>query len=195
MLVADVMTSPALSLPLGAPLEEAIAILGRSRISSLPVVDEHGVVVGIVSEGDVLRDQLPRDPRAHLRASLPTLARDRTVDDLMTADPRCVTSATDSSEVAQTLAAKGWKSMPVVDDGGHLVGVVSRSDILRAMAVPDVELVAAIQQALAEAGLPEVTASVTGGHVTVHPDRSDLGPAAMAVAATVPGIRSVQLAP
>lgn len=193
MLVSDVMTSPALSVPQGAALEVAIAILGRSSISSLPVVDEQGAVVGIVSEGDVLRDQLPRDPRAHLRASLPTLARDRTVDDVMTPDPKCVTATTDSSEVAQLLARKGWKSLPVVDDEQHLVGVVSRSDILRVMAVPDADLAEAIHRALVEAGLPGVGVSVTGGHVTVRPDATDLGPGAVAVAATVPGIRSVQL--
>ena len=195
MLVSDVMTSPALSVPLGAPIEVAIAILGRSSISSLPVVDEVGAVVGIVSEGDVLRDQLPQDPRAHLRAPLPTLARDRTVNDVMTADPRCVTPTTDSSEVAQLLARRGWKSLPVVDDEQHLVGVVSRSDILRVMAVPDAELVQAIDRALIEAGIPSVSVQVSGGHVSVSPDVPELGPAALAVAATVPGIRSVQLAP
>ena len=100
------MTSPALSVPRGAALEEAIAILGRSGISSLPVVDEQGAVVGIVSEGDVLRDQLPRDPRAHLRASLPTLARERTVDDVMTPDPRCVTP-TRTAPSRELLALKG----------------------------------------------------------------------------------------
>lgn len=193
MLVSDVMTAPALSVPQGAPLEVAIAILGRSSISSLPVVDEHGAVVGIVSEGDVLRDQLPRDPRAHLRATLPTVARDRTVDDVMSPDPKCVTTTTDSSEVAQLLARKGWKSLPVIDDAQHLVGVVSRSDILRVMAAPDPDLAEAVHRALVEAGLPQVTVSVTGGHVIVHPDSPHLGPGALAVAATVPGIRSVQL--
>lgn len=195
MLVSDVMTSPALSVPRGAPIEVAIAILGRSSISSLPVVDEAGAVVGIVSEGDVLRDQLPRDPRAHLRASLPTLARDRTVDDVMTAGPHCVSPGTDSSEVAQLLARQGWKSLPVVDDDRHLVGVVSRSDILRVMAVPDADLVEAIRHALVEAGLPNVAVTVAGGNVSVRPDAPELGPAALAVAATIPGIRSVQLAP
>lgn len=195
MLVSDVMTSPALSVPLGAPIEVAISILGRSSISSLPVVDERGAVVGIVSEGDVLRDQLPRDPRAHLRAPLPTLARDRRVNDVMTADPKCVTQMTDSSEVAQLLARRGWKSLPVVDEERRLIGVVSRSDILRVMAVPDEQLVQAIDRALLEAGIPSVTVQVTGGHVNVSPGVPELGPAALAVAATVPGIRSVQLAP
>ena len=195
MLVSDVMTSPALSVPQGAPIEVAITILGRSSISSLPVVDPQGAVVGIVSEGDVLRDQLPRDPRAHLRAPLPTLQRERSVDDVMTPDPRCVSPTTDSSEVAMLLAQKGWKSLPVVDDDQHLVGVVSRSDILRVMAVPDAELVQAIDRALVEAGIPSVRVQVTGGHVSVSADVPELGPAALAVAATVPGIRSVQLAP
>ena len=187
MLVADVMTSPALSVPLGAPLEDGDRASSGAR-GSAPLPGRRrrrSLSSGIVSEGDVLRDQLPRDPRAHLRAPLPTLARDRTVNDVMTADPRCVTPTTDSAEVAQLLARRGWKSLPVVDDEQHLVGVVSRSDILRG----DGRARRRARRrrstrALIEAGhAGSVIVERPVATSRVHPDVPELGPAAMAVAA------------
>lgn len=192
MLVTDVMTAPALSIRRGAPLEDAIRLLGTAGITALPVVDEEQRVVGIVSEADILREPLPRDPRAHLRPSEATVVRDHTVDEFMTVDPVCVTAHADCSDVAQTLADTGWKSMPVVD-GGRLVGVVSRSDILRFLSVPDAALTLAVHGAFAAAGHPEWVAVVHSGHVTVAPPSHDLADAALGTAATVPGVRSVQL--
>ena len=192
MLVADVMTSPAVSLRRGTPLDDAIQLLGAAGISALPVVDGELRVVGIVSEADILREPLPRDPRAHLRPSESTPRRDRTVDDVMTVDAVCVTAHADCSDVALALADTGWKSMPVVADG-RLVGMVSRSDILRSLAVPDAVITQAVLGAFAAAGHPEWAAVVSSGHVTVDPPAADLVEAALATASTVPGVRSVQL--
>lgn len=192
MLVADVMTSPAVSIRRGAPLDDAIQLLGAAGITALPVVDAELRVVGIVSEADILREPLPPDPRAHLRPSESTLRRDRTVDDVMTFDAVCVTTHTDCSDVALALADTGWKSMPVVEDG-RLIGMVSRSDILRSLAVPDTVITQAVLGAFAAAGHPEWVAVVRSGHVTVDPPDTDLGDAALATASTVPGVRSVQL--
>jgi CBS domain-containing protein len=192
MLVADVMTSPVVSVRRGAPLEDAIHLLATAGISALPVVDPELRVVGIVSEADILREPLPRDPRAHLRPYDPTVRRDRTVDDVMTVDAVCVTSHADCSDVAAALADTGWKSMPVVADG-RLVGMVSRSDILRSLAVPDTVITQAVLGAFAAAGHPEWAAVVRSGHVTVDPPDRDFAEAALATASTVPGVRSVQL--
>jgi CBS domain-containing protein len=192
MLVADVMTSPVVSVRRGAPLENAIQLLGAAGISALPVVDAELRVVGIVSEADILREPLPSDPRAHLRPSEATVRRDRTVDDVMTVDAVCVTTHADCSDVALALADTGWKSMPVVQDG-RLVGMVSRSDIMRSLAVPDTVITQAVLGAFAAAGHPEWAAVVRSGHVTVDPPDADLAEAALATASTVPGVRSVQL--
>jgi CBS domain-containing protein len=192
MLVADVMTSPAMSIRRGAPLEDAIRLLGTAGISALPVVDAELRVVGIISEADVLREPLPRDPRAHLWPQEAVPRRDRTVDDVMPVDAVCVTTHTDCSDVALALADTGWKSMPIVEDG-RLVGMVSRSDILRSLAVPDKVITQAVLGSFAAAGHPEWVAVVRSGHVTVDPPDSDLAEAALATASTVPGVRSVQL--
>jgi CBS domain-containing protein len=192
MLVADVMTSPVVSIRPGAPLEDAIQLLGVAGISALPVVDAELRVVGIVSEADILREPLPPDPRAHLWPSGTTVRRDRTVNDVMTVDAVCVTAHTDCSDVALAMADTGWKSMPVVEDG-RLVGMVSRSDILHSLAVPDTVIAQAVLGAFAAAGHPEWLAVVRSGHVTVDPPDTDLADAALATASTVPGVRSVQL--
>lgn len=192
MLVADVMTSPAVSIRRGATLEDAIQLLGAAGISALPVVDAKLRVVGIISEADVLREPLPPDPRAHLRPQEAISRRDRTVDEVMTVDAVCVTTHTDCSDVALALADTGWKSMPVVEEG-RLVGMVSRSDILRSLAVPDTVITQAVLGAFAAAGHPEWVAVVRSGHVTIDPPDTNLVEAALATAATVRGVRSVQL--
>lgn len=194
MLVADVMTAPVVSITRDRPLEEAIRLLGTAGISALPVVDAQQGVVGILSEADILRQPLPQDPRSHLRPVEPSPLTDLLVEDVMTVDAVCALAHTDCSEVALALADTGWKSMPVVEDG-RLVGMVSRSDILRALAVPDALLTQAVLGAFAAAGHPEWVAVVHSGRVTVEPPPPDLVEAALATASTVPGIRSVELGP
>jgi len=194
MLVADLMTTPVVSIRADAPVEEAVALLGGLHISAVPVVDSKEQVVGIVSEADVLRQRLPADPRAQLRPAAVLDAPERKVCDVMSANPTCVSPQTDGAEAAQIMVRARWKSLPVVDHSGRLVGVVSRSDIISSMTRPDLDVQEAVARAFADAGHPEWTASVRSGHVTVA--RSD-GPveAALAVAATVEGVRGVRLEP
>ena len=194
MLVADLMTTPAVSIRADAPVEDAVALLGARHISTVPVVDSEEKVIGIVSEADVLRQRLPADPRAQLRPAAVVDAPERAGSDVMSANPTCVSPHTDGAEAAQIMVRSGWKSLPVVDDSGRLRGVVSRSDIVHSMTRPDREVQEAVVHAFAQAGHPEWTASVRAGHVTVS--RGD-GPvqAALAVAATIEGVRSVRAEP
>lgn len=194
MLIVDIMTTPVESISPDAPLEDAIDTLARARVSSLPVIDHDLRVVGIITEGDVLRQRLPADPRAHLRPTESPPALDQLVSDVMSADPRCATDHQDSSEVALTLSRRGWKSMPVVDERGRLLGMVSRSDFVRALSLPDATLSDAVVRAFAQAGHPEWHATVHHGHVIVSPAPNDLTGAALATARTVAGVRSVALA-
>ena len=99
----------------------------------------------------------------------------------------------DSAQVAALFAQTGFKSLPVVDDDGRLVGVVSRSDILRAMSVSNAALSEAVATAFTEAGLPGRGFTVQAGHVTVTPSDDGLDDAVASVVATVPGVRSVRL--
>ncbi|KGN33405.1 hypothetical protein N802_14725 [Knoellia sinensis KCTC 19936] len=193
MLVSEVMTSPARSLPLEASVDAAAELLGRARISAVPIVDEHGLVVGIVSEADVLRERLPADPRAHLRPSVQDEPATRLVSEVMTSDPTTVPTYADCADVAATFAEFGFKSLPVVDDRGHLLGVVSRSDIVRVLSAPSAVVADAIALALDRAGLASRTVQVESGHVLLAASNDGLDDAARAVVATVPGVRSVHL--
>lgn len=192
MLVSEVMTAPPLAVGRDSTLAEAIDLLGGRGVSALPVVDADGRLVGIVSEADILRQSLPQDPRAHLRPTPPVAEEELRVEDVMTVDPVGVAPHGDCADVAQVLADTGWKSLPVVEDG-VLVGMVSRSDLLRALAVSDGQLATAIQEAFAAVGHPEWVAVVRAGHVTLDLPAEGGPEAALATASTVAGVRSVRL--
>lgn len=154
MLVSDVMTTDPLTLPVTASVDDAVALLGSSRISTVPIVDENSAVVGVVSEADVLHEAMPHDPRAHLRPAVDVPASSPGIDEVMTPDPTTVMPTTDCADVAALFVRSGFKSPPVVE-GGRLVGVVSRSDLLRVMSQPTAELTRAITTAVDSVGLPQ----------------------------------------
>ncbi|HJR37415.1 MAG TPA: CBS domain-containing protein, partial [Nocardioidaceae bacterium] len=66
MIVKDVMTSPAITVDAGTTVKNALRLLDRYRVTSLPVTDAQGQVVGIVSEADLLRDLVRKDTRTHM---------------------------------------------------------------------------------------------------------------------------------
>lgn len=192
MLVRELMTSPATSLRAGTRLEAAVQVLAAQHISAVPIVDAANHVVGIVSEADILGERIAPDPRAHLRAvEEPSDEWHRLVDDVMTPDPVTVQENGDVARVAELLADTGWKSLPVVR-GLQLVGVISRSDVLRVLTTPDIEIQERVTDELAQIGRDEWRVEVTDGVVTVRgplPGRETR--LATAVAETAPGVRRV----
>src|SRR5690606_32033492 len=67
VLAADIMTTAVDTIDPDAPADDALRILGTHAITALPVVDDRGRLVGIVSEGDLLAGGVARDPRSTLR--------------------------------------------------------------------------------------------------------------------------------
>jgi CBS domain-containing protein len=194
MLVHEIMTSPAYRVLEGASLEAALQVMATARVTSLPVVDPDGHVVGIISESDLLKESLEPDPRAHMRLVPPPSRPLRaTVSQLMTANPYTVREDHDVAELARTFATTGWKSAPVVR-GDVLLGVVSRSDVIRALARPDKEIQAEISGAFAEIGLEGWHADVSYGVVRITGTASDRElSAATSIAQSVRGVRRVAL--
>jgi CBS domain-containing protein len=192
MLVREIMTSPAFSLHEDASLEEALKLMASARVTSLPVVDGGTHVVGIISEADLLKADLAPDPRAHVRpARQPAESVLTTVRQVMTADPHTVWEDSDVAELAHTFATTSWKSVPVVR-GDVLLGVVSRSDVIRAMSRSDEDIAVDISRILAETGLQAWHAEVTDGvvHITGAGSERERG-AAISIAQSVKGVRHV----
>jgi CBS domain-containing protein len=192
MLVREIMTSPAFSVRDDATLEAALQLMATARVTGLPVVDGGGRVVGIISEADLLQADLEPDPRAHMRvAAAPSGPLPASVGQVMTAHPHTVRENSDVAELAQTFAHTAWKSVPVVR-GDVLLGVVSRSDVIRAMARSDAEIEAEISRILGEIGLPAWHVDVILGVVHITGTASDRERAAVtSIAQSVRGVRRV----
>jgi CBS domain-containing protein len=109
------MTTPVVTVPPDAPTGEIAETLGRHRISAVPVVDEAGGVVGLVSEYDLLAKP------------------GRSARDVMTTAVVSVTEDTDIADVRHLLVDRRIRRVPVLA-AGRLVGIVSRSDVVALMA-------------------------------------------------------------
>jgi CBS domain-containing protein len=191
MLVREIMTSPAYSVEKDASLGTALQLMATARVTGLPVVDG-GRVVGIISEADLLRTELEPDPRAHMRAARqPVESVLTTVAQVMTARPHTVREDSDVADLANTFASTSWKSVPVVR-GDVLVGVASRSDVIRAMAASDEQIAAEVSGRLAEAGLGSWQVDVLGAvvHLTGTASARERA-AATSVAQSLRGVRHV----
>jgi CBS domain-containing protein len=130
--VRDVMTTPAVTVRPGTPCRELVAMFRRHRVSGFPVTDDDGIVIGVVSETDLLAlaaadDPGPRGWRPH-RRNRP--ADQTTAGDLMTRPAMTVSPDDLVQSAAQLMRTRGLQRLPVVGGDGHLAGVVSRSDVL-----------------------------------------------------------------
>src|SRR6516225_9989113 len=144
MIASDVMTRNVISVPPDATVAEAVELMLERGISGLLVVDAAGTLAGIVTEGDLLRrDELGTGRRRswwlRLIASPGRQAADftrthgRKVADVMTHDIVSVDAKAPLEEIVALMEEHRIKRVPVLD-GDHVVGVVSRADLLRALA-------------------------------------------------------------
>ena len=137
-LVKDLMTTPVVTVEPTTPFKEIAATMAERRVSALPVLDGEGRVTGMVSEADLLlKEELPepetdiplwwtRRGRLERAKAAASVARDlRTVAVVAIAPEATVL------EAARRMHTAGVKRLPVVDRGGRLVGIVSRSDLLK----------------------------------------------------------------
>jgi CBS domain-containing protein len=143
MNVADIMTQPVISVTPETKIAEAARLMLQHRISGLPAVESKGVVVGIVTEGDLLRrselgTERHRARWVELLIGPGRLAQDyvdahaRTVGEVMTGDVVSVSPRATLSAVVQLMEKRHVKRVPMTDDG-VLVGIVSRANLVRAV--------------------------------------------------------------
>lgn len=148
MRVEDAMTTEVLTVQPDTPLKEAAEILTQRRISGLPVLDPQHRVVGVLSEGDILFKEAGGNERKGflerlLTASAPELdlkLAARTVGEAMSAPALTIGPKRQLSEAASTMIDEGVNRLPVIDNDGKLVGIVSRADLVRAFVRSDAEI-------------------------------------------------------
>jgi len=147
MKARDVMTSAVVSVSPETPMSQIAKILRDHGISAVPVVDNAGAPVGMVSEGDLIgRNEADREARRDwwltLLAEGETLSADflaslrtpgRRAHDVMTTPLVTVVEDTQIAEITRLLTAHRIKRVPVLRDG-RIVGIVSRADLLRTIA-------------------------------------------------------------
>jgi CBS-domain-containing membrane protein len=145
----DIMTREVVTIQPEASVEELAKLLEENRISGAPVLDKNGVLVGVVTQSDLV--QRSRDlelPPAlnildlHLFLETPSHFKKRLekllggqVKDVMTETPISVAPGTPVNEIARLMADKGVHTLPVLEEG-KLVGIVGKLDLIRGLAQP-----------------------------------------------------------
>ena len=145
--VKDIMTTRVVSVTKDASFRTMAAALRKYRVSAFPVLDDGGKVIGVVSEADMLaKEALESEPQGMpgmiaglLRRKEHEKARGTTAGDLMTSPPVTVTPDDTLERAARLMYTRKVKRLPVLDESGHLVGIIGRSDLLAVFDRPDGE--------------------------------------------------------
>ena len=195
MLVREVMTQWPITVHPETSMREALRRLDEHTITAMPVVQRDGRVVGVVSEADLVRDAVAADPRSHLDISRepPQASRPATVGDVMNHHPVTVGPHVDVAEAVELMTSTSVKSVPVVDDGLHVLGMLSRRDVVHVLARADERLAREIDDLYRAVGM-DWDVDVQDGLVTVDGPVGDRARAlAETLAATVPGVSGVRV--
>jgi CBS domain-containing protein len=204
--VRDVMTHLVVTLYPSDSILEAARRLARNNVSGAPVV-EGGKVIGMVSESDLIRAAMPPHETRRPVSVLDMLVllntaragqhdHGKRVEDIMT--PIVVDISPDASvwEAAALMDHKGIKRLPVIDGEGYLIGVISRADVVKAMAKTDDQIAAEALDTVAVLGqdcFDELDIDVKDGVVRVAGlvDRKSTKRLALKLVARSPGVIEV----
>lgn len=144
----DIMTKQVISAAEESTIEQITQMMMKNHISAVPILDRKGAVAGLVSEGDLMR-RVEGAGKAHKSwwlslfsgpqssASDFVAMRGRHAKDIMTRNVKVVAPDTPVSDIARLLEENRFKRVPVVEDG-QLVGIVSRANLLQALAASPV---------------------------------------------------------
>ena len=217
MQARDVMSDGVVSISKDATVLEAATQLLNCHVSAMPVTDDSGAMIGIVSEADLIRPP-PGDP-AHLisriadspdEAAQVMRSTDRRLADVMTQDVVVASEDTPLAQLAQLMTDKAVKRLPIVRDG-KVVGIVSRIDLLRALVALNADDDASgarysrdqqLRQEIAAACTGRVWSQASRLDVVVHRGVAHLwgiAPSEMVrkayqvAAESVPGVKAVEL--
>jgi CBS domain-containing protein len=165
-LVKDLMTTQVVTVGPATPFKDLVARLAQHRVSALPVVDDAGRVLGVVSEADLLLKEEFPDPDQDIPlfwTRRRRLERDKaagsTARDLMSVALVSISPEATVAEAARRMHTANVKRLPVIGEGGRLVGIVSRGDLLKVFNRPDRSI------------RREIMDDVIVGEFTMDPDR------------------------
>jgi CBS domain-containing protein len=207
MKVREVMSSPAITAGPEATFAELAQLLLVNDISGLPVVDADGALVGIVTEADLVAKEAYGFRRRRSLGLIADFLRDRdpewvrkgsgrTAREVMTASPTTVSPDDDLAVAARRMLEEKHKRLPVVE-GGRVVGLLSRHDLLRPFSRSDRELLSEIESLLQDVWrVPErhgVAASVSAAVVSLEGTTQWPSDAAIIerLVAAIPGVVAV----
>ncbi|MCX2180098.1 CBS domain-containing protein [Streptomyces sp. SKN60] len=183
--VDDVMTHAVVSARLGAPVKEIVRSMRRWGVSAVPVLSAEGRVVGVVSEADIL-GKVPGEDRDSVGSV--------TAGSLMSAPAVTVPRGATIAGAARLMGRGRLKRLPVVDEEGRPVGVVSRGDLLKVYLRSDAEVAEDVRHELLTHLIPEgdtaLTVRVADGAVTLtgRLPESVSADLALRLARAVPGV-------
>jgi acetoin utilization protein AcuB len=145
MQVSELMSRAVVTIDVSASGQEAVARMHGARVRHLPVTDERGLLVGIVTDRDLRHHLFSRPVRREIGAmSVEALLKLVPVREIMSAPVACVAPGDDVDTAARLMRERKVGSVPVVD-GGRVVGIVTETDLLReivradGLASPEVE--------------------------------------------------------
>ncbi|MFJ8932855.1 CBS domain-containing protein [Streptomyces sp. NPDC102364] len=175
-IVSDVMTQTVVSVGSEAAFKDIVKTMRQWKVSALPVLRGESLVIGVVSEADLLPKEEFRDSDPDRRTQLSRLADlakagALTAGELMTAPAVTVRANATLAEAARAMAVNKVKRLPVVDDSGTLQGIVSRSDLLKVFLRTDDDIAEEVCREvvvyLFPAPIESVRVSVRDGVVTL----------------------------
>lgn len=195
--VKDIMTRRVVSVRENATFKEMAGMLRRTQISAFPVLDSHDRVVGVVSEVDLLVKEAVQATGTSLMAALRHVHEDDkasgvTAADLMTRPAITIGPGAPVADAARIMYDRRVKRLPVVNAAGHLLGIISRADVLAVFSRADSEIrdeiLRRVIPAHAAGRLAGFEVSVQDGIVTIAGPLPD----AQVRRATLDAIRHVQ---
>jgi CBS domain-containing protein len=217
MLARDIMTRAVATIQPDTQIADAITRMLANHVSGLPVVDAAGRLVGVLSEGDLLRRSETQTGQkrskwlefligpAHLAQEY-VHTHSRRVEDIMTRDVLTVTEDTPLEDVVNLMERKHIKRVPVMR-GDALVGIISRADLVRAVgqALREAQGINPSDEAIRDqlcdhlaqqswCGAQSITVTVTDGVVSLDGVifNESVRPALRVAAQNIPGVKAVE---
>ena len=192
------MSRPVISVTPATTVKQAARLMVEHGISALPVLDDRGELVGIVSEADLVSLEESPDPRSLATPLAPSVGTTPlTVAEVMTSPVVTVPTTSEVSQAARAMLTAGVKRVPVMK-GPQVVGIVSRRDLMRVIARDDEALRAEVARRIRNLGMvePNAPVSVAAGIVTIEFGAGDQERRLLeSIALEVPGVLEVRFAP